>query len=167
MTTAAEPDLYELDSYAWAREQAGLLRRAAALRLNVPLDWSNLAEEIDDLASARRKAVRSQIRRLLEHLLKLEHSRSVDPRAGWIETVLDARDEVGDDLTPTLRQEVEEELTQLYRQARRKAEMGLIRHREQEVARDLPAECPYGLAEILQDEWYPPNRHGRVGPGRD
>jgi hypothetical protein len=37
---------YQLDPYAWALEQARLLRERRAAEL----DWDNLAEEIEDLA---------------------------------------------------------------------------------------------------------------------
>ena len=73
-TKAAE--LYEEDFYAWTRDQAAALRRMAKDRWNGPLDLEHLAEEIEDVGSERRDAVRSQVRRIIEHLLKLEHSRA-------------------------------------------------------------------------------------------
>src|SRR6266487_733142 len=108
MTEAAT--LYDEDFYAWTRQQAEALRVAARSRSNLPLDWENLAEEIESLGKSDRRELRSQIRRILRHLLKLEASPSVDPRAGWRSTVLDARTEITDVLrdSPSLRREVDD-----------------------------------------------------------
>ena len=164
MTDTNAGTLYERDYYAWAREQAALLRHAVEQRINVPLDHANLAEEVDDLAAGRRKAVTSQIRRALEHLLKLEFSAAPEPRGGWIESIVDARTELAEDLTPTLRREIEEELATFYERARRKAAAGLHAHGEHGAARALPAVSPYSLDDVLRDDWYPSSRHGLADP---
>lgn len=65
---------HDRDFYAWTKEQAKALRAAAEARVNLPVDWELLAEEIEDLGKAERDAVRSQVVRVLEHLMKLEHS---------------------------------------------------------------------------------------------
>jgi hypothetical protein len=39
---------YDVDFYAWTRDQAAKLRAAAAAGSNLPVDWENLAEESDD-----------------------------------------------------------------------------------------------------------------------
>jgi Domain of unknown function DUF29 len=79
--------LYEQDFFLWTKEQAAALRLAK--NSNLPLDWENLAEEIESLGKSDRRELRSQIRRILRHLLKLEATPSVEPRAGWRSTVLD------------------------------------------------------------------------------
>ena len=56
-TKAAE--LYEEDFHAWTRDQAAALRRLANDRWNGPLDLRYLAEEIQDVGSERRDAIRS------------------------------------------------------------------------------------------------------------
>lgn len=155
-------ELYEEDFYAWTRDQAAALRRMAGDRWNGPLDLKHLAEEIEDVGSERRDAVRSQLRRIIEHLLKLEHSRARDPRAGWVDSILDARAEIPDRITPTIQREVAEELARLYVAARKRAAHGLSTHGEQEIARELPERCPYAFADLLSDDWYPSNRHGIV-----
>jgi hypothetical protein len=100
-------ELYDQDFVLWTEEQAAALRRSKDS--NLPLDWANLAEEIESLGKSDRRALRSQIRRILRHLLKLEVSPAVEPRAGWRETIGDARSEIGDLLrdSPSLRREVD------------------------------------------------------------
>ena len=51
--------LYDTDFYSWSLEQAGALRRAAEARLNTPaaIDWENIAEELEGLASSEADAL--------------------------------------------------------------------------------------------------------------
>jgi hypothetical protein len=152
--------LYKDDFYAWTREQAGALRRMADQRWNGSLDLLHLAEEVEHLGSEQRWAVESQLERVIEHLLKLEHSPSQDPRRQWMISVNTARGEIGRRLTCTLRREVEPGVPERYRQARRRANLALLDRGEKDPARALPQDCPYGLDELLADEWWPANRHG-------
>jgi hypothetical protein len=64
-------DLYRDYFYAWTRDQAGALRRLAETRPNADVDWANLLEEVEDLGKADLRAVQSQLRRVIEHCLKL------------------------------------------------------------------------------------------------
>src|SRR5688572_3622093 len=86
-------ELYDEDFLLWTQEQAKLLREAAARRVNFPLDWENLAEEIESLGRSDRRELRSRITTIIEHLLKLEHSPVHEPREGWLDTVDRSRHE--------------------------------------------------------------------------
>jgi len=79
--------LYDQDFVRWTEQQAAALRDAAGLSTNLPLDWQNLAEEIDSLGRSYRRELRSRIAVIIEHLIKLECSPAVDPRRGWMETI--------------------------------------------------------------------------------
>jgi hypothetical protein len=87
-------DLYETDFITWTEQQARVLREAAASRSNLALDWPNLIEEVEALGREHYRAVASQIRRIVAHLLKLEFSPATEPRAGWRTTVRNARAEI-------------------------------------------------------------------------
>jgi Domain of unknown function DUF29 len=152
MATRTEPTerLYQDDFYVWTRRQADLLR---AGRFS-DLDLEHLIEEVEDLGESLWRSARSRIRTIIEYLLKLEHSRSQEPRAGWRSTVLTQRDDLRDDLTPTLRHRVDEALPDLFEQARRRAEVSLRDHGEHAAADALPATCPYTLDRITGD-WLP------------
>ena len=162
MTKVLERSLYQTDYYAWTKQQAAELRKLAAARVNTTLDLENLAEEVESLGRSDLATVRSQLRRIIEHLLKLEHSPATEPRFGWRESVIDARDVIPDVITATLRREVEAELAKTYQQGRRRAEAALMRHGEREAASALPADCPYSFDRIVSQDWYPTNRHGIV-----
>jgi hypothetical protein len=164
MATPPE-QLYKEDFYAWTRDQAKALRRLADQRWNGPLDLLHLAEEVEDLGSEQQWAVESQLERIIEHLLKLEHSPNAGPRRQWMISVNNARGEIGRRLTPTIRNQVEPALSELYRRSRRNAELSLLDHEEVEAARALPADCPYAFDDLLADEWWPANRHGLTDQG--
>lgn len=151
-------DLYSADFAAWSSTQARLLR---AMRF-VELDLAHLAEEVEDLGHSERDAVRSQVRRIAEHLLKLEHSPASEPRDGRKDTLTDARSILEDKLSPSLRSDLETMLPRLYAQILPKASRQLRRFGEPEAARSLPLACPYTLDDICRAEWLPPNRHGIV-----
>jgi len=112
MTTRTE-QLYEEDFYVWTQRQAAALRRLAETRPNVDLDFPHLIEEVEDLGTSQRDAVRSPLRRIIEHCLKLEHSRARYPRTGWRDSIIDARAEVDDKLSPSLRRDLEQQLPRL------------------------------------------------------
>src|SRR5271165_3078695 len=103
--------LYDEDFVRWTEQQAAALRRAAELRINLPLDWEKLAEAIDSLGQSVKYQLRSRLIVTLEHLLKPEHSPAVDPRRGWIETIAWEPIIIGDLLEESLSSE--QELTQL------------------------------------------------------
>ena len=155
-----DPELYEADFYAWTKVQADRLRRLQAERANLDLDLPHLAEEVEDLGKAERNLLRSQLRRILEHCLKLEWSPTPEPRRSWRLSIVEARIEISDHMTATLRRDVEGELPRLHEQARRLARQALIENGETDAAAALPADCPYTLDQLLDDDWYPANRHG-------
>jgi hypothetical protein len=162
MATRQE-DLYDRDYYAWTQDQAAALHRLAAERWNGPLDLSHLAEEVEDLGRSTRNAVRSQIQRIIEHALKLEHSAAAEPRPGWMNSIDEARDQIDNLLTPTLRRDLEDQLFHLFTRTRRRVDRDLRAHGEAEAADALPGECPYSLEQLLNEEWLPESRPKPAG----
>ena len=162
MAKVLERSLCEEDYYAWTKAQAAELRRMAAARVSTTLDLENLAEEVESLGRSDLATVRSQIRRIIEDLLELEYSPSAEPRLGWRESIIEARDVIPDVMTATLRREVETDLAKTYGQGRRRADVALRGHGERDAAEALPTTCPYGFEQIVAQDWYPQNRHGIV-----
>jgi len=147
---ARSAELHASDPYLWALAQAKALR---AGRLD-DLDLAHLAEEVEGLAIATRSAVRSRTRTIIEHLLKLQHSPATEPRHGWRRTLRVQRSQLLDDLTASLRRELEEALKDLYRDARENAADDLRSHGKHAAADALPLDCPYTLEQILSG-WLP------------
>ncbi|HEX5320456.1 MAG TPA: DUF29 domain-containing protein [Stellaceae bacterium] len=147
---------YDDDFYAWTQYQAEVLR-SLRTRDN-RFDREHLAEEIEDLGKSERNAVRSQIQRVLVHFLKLAHSPASDPRFDWMDSIIEARSALADELSPSLRRDIEAELPRIYTIARKRAGLELAKHGEQDAARSLPSDCPYTVDEILVEDWYPEPR---------
>jgi len=146
------PD-YDDDFYAWTQHQAAVLREMPVS--DNRFDREHVAEEIEDLGKSERDAVRSQVRRIIEHFLKLQYSPAEAPRYGWMGSIAEARSTLDDKITPTLRHQIEDELTKLYGGGRRQAVLGLRAHGEEGAIAALPTACPYTVDDICRDDWYP------------
>ncbi|HZU91049.1 MAG TPA: DUF29 domain-containing protein [Stellaceae bacterium] len=145
--------LYEEDFVLWSQQQAAALRAAGQGATNQPLDWDNLAEEIEDLGKSTRRELRSRLLVILEHLLKLEYSPAVDPRAGWRETIGRERSSIEDLLgdSPSLRGELADMIAKTGSRAVRLAAHSLSGYGEA-AAKLLPPD--YSVEQVLGD-WFP------------
>jgi predicted RNA-binding protein len=83
--------LYDEDFVTWTEQQAEALRSASRGSTNQPVDWENLAEEIESLGKSDRRELRSQIYRVVRHLAKLQFSPAAGPRDGCRDSVTDGR----------------------------------------------------------------------------
>ena len=154
---------YDTDFYAWTQDQARRLRDAAAARTNLPLDFENLAEEVSDLGSNKADAAHSALVRILEHLLKLEYSPATYPRRGWRRSVLVHRDRLNRILAKSGSIARHLDLNRAFTLALKLAAKELWPDRVPGPGL-LPAECPYGLQQILDEDWWPERNQGTRGP---
>jgi len=154
-------DLYERDFYSWTRAQVRALKKLAATRPNLDLDLPHLIEEVGDLGKSERDAVRSQLRRILVHLLKLRYSPAREPRPSWVATVAEARAELADKLTRSLERHLRREIDVLYARALLQARRELEAYGEVEAARALPERCPWRFEDVLGDVWPESAEEGR------
>jgi Domain of unknown function DUF29 len=143
-------DLYDDDLYAWANNQAALLRTGRFEEL----DLEHLIEELEDLAGSLKSAVRSRATTVMADLLKLQYSPAQNLRLAWRETIRTQRTRLLNDLTPSLHRHLAERLPDLYARARHDAEGSLRDHGEHADADALPATCSYTLDQITGD-WLP------------
>jgi hypothetical protein len=148
-------ELYDRDFVRWTEEQAAALRRAKSS--NLPLDWDNLAEEIESLGKSDRRELRSRIRRILHHLLKIEVSPAMEPQAGWRSTVRSARAEIrtvlGD--SPSLRRQVAPTIAEELRVAVQMAEDDLAWHGEAVDGIRARVEIGGYTADQVLGDWFP------------
>lgn len=142
---------YDSDFQLWVQEQAAALRQAALDRVNLPLDWCNLAEEIESMGRSERHEIFNRLTVLLEHLLKLAYSPDEAPRRGWRATVRTQRRALRRLLadSPSLRRLPEQSLAELFAEACEDAA-------DDPSVRDLPQICPFDLDdEILNEDFFP------------
>lgn len=134
--------LYGTDFAEWSAQTAELLRQ----RRFDEIDIENVAEEIQSLGDSQFQGARSQMRRMLMHLMKQKIQPERDG-ASWRASIVNAQRDILDaiDSSPSLRRKLGGRLDQLYDQAIRDAryETGL-------EAADIPAQCPFTLDQLLE-----------------
>ncbi len=70
-------ELYDRDFYEWTQRNAELLRSGRAGEA----DLSHIAQEIEDMGTARKHALQSRLTPLLTHLLKLQFQPAMRARS--------------------------------------------------------------------------------------
>ncbi len=134
--------LYERDFYAWANEQAELLRNGKL----AAADIANIAEEIESMGRSEKRELVSRLTVLLLHLLKW---RFQPERRGvsWDLSMANARDDLTDHLAdnPSLKPLLPEAMATAYRRARRNAAL------ETDLPEStFPADCPWTFDQAMQ-----------------
>lgn len=135
------PTHYDQDTYAWALEQAALLRSGKLDQLDV----EHLAEEIESMGKSERRALISQLARLLMHLLKWEYQPERRSRS-WRLTIQDAQVKASRLLAdnPSLKATLPELMASAYDDARRAAAI------ETDMEPDaFPDACLYSFDEAM------------------
>ena len=141
----------ENDFYGWLLDQAWTLRRCAQTSVDLQIDWADLAEELEGMARNEERSLRSQIERVLVHLLKWKFQSQRRSRS-WKVSIENGRDEINDLLrtSPSLKSKLSAFRDFAYTKARRTAsdEMGCDES-------TLPVHCPWEDSEIISDSFFP------------
>ena len=164
--------LYDEDYYTWARQQADALSR----RDFDAVDWENITQEIEALVRREESNLRSQYSRIMEHFLKLQYrdATEIEPVAGWLRTVRNARGEIDIVLhhNPGLEARCDQLFAEAWAFARKDAISAFVHHatermqnvsallREQkrltrEWSRLLPQKNPYTRQQVETSFWFP------------
>ncbi len=111
-------DLYDRDFYAWANEQAALLRAGALTRADV----EHIAEEIESMGRSEKRELTSRLTVLLLHLLKWRFQPDRRSRSREV-SIANTRDELVRHMAdnPSLQSATGEAMTDAYRRAGRSA----------------------------------------------
>jgi hypothetical protein len=139
--------LYEQDYYLWMEKTIHLLET----RQFSELDLENLIDEISDMASNKRKAIKSNLAVILWHLLKYKYEPGRRSNS-WRLTLLEHRDRIEEDLkeSPSLKPFIKEIFDECYQKARRSAST------ETGLKIDIfPKESPFTLEEALNLDYLP------------
>lgn len=148
---------YDDDLFLWSQEQARALREAGRSGTNLPLDWDNLAEEIESLGKSQRTELTRRVRTVIEHLLTLQHSGAEEPRRGWRETIRRSRRDIDDvlDDNPSLRRGMPDIVDRVAPQAARDA-ADALRDQGEDAARVAAARsAAIPSAERVIGDWLP------------
>jgi hypothetical protein len=139
--------LYEQDFYAWANEQAALLRAGKL----ADADIENIAEEIESMGRSEKRELVNRLTVLLLHLLKWQFQPGLRGNS-WRLSVEEQRYRLVDHLNdnPSLQAQLDKAMRDAYRLALIEAE------RETGLARDtFPPKCSYSFAEAMQPDFWP------------
>jgi hypothetical protein len=120
--------------------------------------WENLAEEIEDLGKSVRRELQSQIRRIVRHLLKLEHSPAKEPRRGWAESTVEAEIEDLLEASPSLRTELARDVERQMQRGIDLALRNLGRHQEIDAATIAVLRATSYTEEQVLGDWFPDER---------
>lgn len=139
--------LYQTDFNTWTDQTARLLKEGRWAEI----DAEHLIEEIEDLGKRDRRAVMSQLIRLLLHLLKWQYQpeRRSD---SWLDSITDARVqiELAFEDSPSLRNYLITQVEKSYERSRRQA----AQQTELEIS-TFPESCLYSIDDVLTQNWLP------------
>jgi hypothetical protein len=139
--------LYERDFYAWANDQAQLLR---AGRLS-EADIDHIAEEIESMGKTEKRELVSRLKVLFMHMLKWQFQ-PTGHSTSWRLTIEEQRSEVIDHLgdNPSLKAKLPETMASAYGTAILAAarETGLDRA-------TFPQVCPWSFDQIVNPDFWP------------
>ena len=138
---------YKTDFYAWANEQAALLRAGHLANADI----ENIAEEIESMGKRERQELVSRLSVLLMHLLKWQYQPGYRGRS-WQLSIEEQRFKVIDhmDDNPSLKSQVLDAIMKAYRYARIDAarETGLDLER-------FPPACPWKYQKMMDGAFWP------------
>jgi hypothetical protein len=138
-------DLYEVDFYAWTQEQSALLSRGQWQSLDI----ENLVEEIESLGKQQKQELRNRLGVLIGHLLKWEFQPELRGKS-WRSTIIEQRDRITLHLkdNPSLKSYLNEVVIEAHRLA-----LSLVVRETPLDYPDLPSDCPYAIAQILDPQF--------------
>jgi hypothetical protein len=142
-----DPTLYDRDFYAWANEQAALLRAGKL----AAADIENIAEEIESMGKTEKRELANRLAVLLLHLLKWQYQ-PARRCSSWQATIRVQRRDLAIHLqdNPSLKAKLAETIEQAYGNAVIEAasETG-----QPELS--FPSECPWTFELIMNAAFWP------------
>lgn len=139
--------LYDRDFYAWANQQAALLR-AGKLE---SADIENIAEEIESMGRSEKRELVNRLAVLLLHLLKWKFQPAFQSRS-WRLSIEEQRIRLADHLkdNPSLKAQINAAMADAYRLSKVDAE------RQTGLARaTFPQACPFTFEQAMSEEFLP------------
>ena len=150
--------LYEQDFFAWTKQQVNLLKEGRLRELDLP----NLIEELEDMGRSNYRELESRLIVLVAHLLKWEYQwnqlqsqwKEFEGKS-WRNSIIEQRIQLSGLLEerPSLQNFFQERLTRAYPQA-----IKLIIKETDLLSTEFPAECPYSIDQLLDEDFLPKPR---------
>jgi hypothetical protein len=139
---ALMPDgLYERGVLAWSEHQADLLRRLGRGEQVNDVDWTNIAEEIEDVGLSELHSVESFLNLILVYLLKLHAWPDNQACSHWRGEIVAFRNNANRSFAPLMRQRID--IGALYAEA-------IEQLPEMDPSVGLPAKNPFTVDDLLK-----------------
>ncbi|MBE9174577.1 DUF29 domain-containing protein [Synechocystis salina LEGE 06155] len=142
--------LYEMDYNLWVLDTVDKLKNQDL----DGLDWENLIGEVEDLSRRDKKKLKSLLRLLFEHILKLTYWQSEATRnqGHWRGEIRNFRKQIKDELqdSPSLKNYVNEVLSECYQDSRE-----IVSDKTQLPLSTFPEKLIASLEQLLDENWLP------------
>ena len=139
--------LYDEDFYAWANEQAALLRAGDLSRADV----EHIAQEIESMGRTEKRELASRLKVLIAHLLKWRFQEEKRTKS-WEVSIRVQRRELVDhiDDNPSLKPLIDSVLAKAYPDA------ALVAALETGLSETVfPQHCPWTFAQMIDEDFWP------------
>jgi hypothetical protein len=138
---------YEKDFYAWAIENAELLRQ----KKFEEIDIEHIAEEIESMGKNDKRGIISHLRVLIAHLLKWQYQPEFRTNS-WKSTIRNARYQIRALLedSPSLKREIHLKLDRAYKDA-----LNIASDETGMAEEAFPKHCTFSLEQCLHNEFFP------------
>lgn len=142
--------LYDTDYHLWVMETVKHLENKDF----DAIDLENLIEEVWDLSRREKKRLKSLLRNLLEHLLKLKYweFEIIQNQGHWKGEIRTFRKQIKDELenSPSLKRYLLEILDECYQDARE-----IVSDKSQLPIKTFPEALIGTMEQILNENWFP------------
>jgi len=150
LTESQQKQRYESDYHLWVVETVKKLQN----REWDSIDWEDLIDEVSDLSRREKQKLRSLLKRLVEHLLKLKYwtSQVKDNQTHWKREILNFRQQLQEILadSPSLKPYLKEVYPECYQKGCQLASTA-----SGSPLASFPSEPMAPLEQVLDENWLP------------
>jgi hypothetical protein len=136
-------DLNERDILAWSEHQADLLRRLGHGERVNDVDWTDLAEEIEDVGRSQPNSVETLVSLIVTHILKLHCWPESEACGHWRGEIVGFQFEANMRFTASMRRKIDIEALYGY---------GVRRLRRETPGISVPVTNPFALDDLLTED---------------
>jgi hypothetical protein len=152
------PDsLYERDVLAWSEHQADLLRRLGRGERVNDVDWTHVAEEIEDVGLSQLRAVERLISQIFLHLLKLYAWPDSQACGHWRSEIVGFQKNLKRRFAPSMSQRIN--IDELYGDAVAQMLAG-------DPGVRMPVQRAFNIEQLVNDDWDALLARLTTAPGR-
>lgn len=144
------PTLYDDDILLWSEQQAAAIRKLGTTRRDLPneLDIENVAEEIESVGRSELAAVKSYVRLIFLHLIKLVVEAGAQAAPHWRSEIVGFHTDMIGRYAPSMRQRID--LDEIWRSAREQS-MLAYEGAQQQIVAELSMRCPFSLDDLIAE----------------